>query len=304
MEASKVLPLNPGAGLTQSVMTVTPELAAQWLERNTSNRPLAKKVVARYAREMREGHWRLNGESIKLDEQGIILDGQHRLHAIVEAQVAIETAVVIGLPADVFPSLDRGAKRTLGHNLSLMGEVCSAHLGAAIVHQWKYENGVLDKGGVNSMTPEIATSLDVLGRNPGLRDAIRASSGVKKLMPSSIAAFLYYQFHLRNASLAEWFFARLADGAGIQPDEPVYRLRERLLSNRLNAKAKFPNKEILALVIKAWNHTVEGRRVAQIRWRSTGRTPEAFPTIEPVIGGVGQPEPKLEEAGAAESTEA
>ena len=65
------------------VIRITPELAAMWLERNSDNRKLRKYRAVVMAREMTEGNWKANGESISFDTAGAIVDGQHRLQAII-----------------------------------------------------------------------------------------------------------------------------------------------------------------------------------------------------------------------------
>jgi hypothetical protein len=259
---------------------ITPQVAEDLLAANNRNRPVSKGVVQRYAREMRGQRWVMNGEAIKVGKDGNLLDGQHRLHACIVAGTPFSTLVVTGLDEEVFTTLDRGKKRSIADNLALLGEKNVTKLGGALTLQWKYDNDILEKTGL-LMTPEVDEALDTLGRHPGLRDAVRAASRIAHLASPSTLAFLYYQFALRDEEIAVWLYERLADGAGIEDDEPVYRLRERLLRNRMETKAKLPGKDVMALIIKAWNLTVEGRRVRSLVWRATGPAREDFPQIKP-----------------------
>jgi hypothetical protein len=72
-------------------MMVTPELAKQWLEANTHNRPLSEELVIAYMVDMLDGRWQYNGDAIRFDHTGRLIDGQHRLHACIEAGVPFET---------------------------------------------------------------------------------------------------------------------------------------------------------------------------------------------------------------------
>lgn len=56
-----------------------PDLAREYLPR----------VVTRYARDMAAGRWVMNGEPLILDPEGNLLDGRHRLAAVIEARVAV-----------------------------------------------------------------------------------------------------------------------------------------------------------------------------------------------------------------------
>ena len=65
---------------------ITPSIAKGLLESNTKNRGINELVVSRYANDILKGNWKEDtGEAIKISKMNIILDGQHRLCAIVKA---------------------------------------------------------------------------------------------------------------------------------------------------------------------------------------------------------------------------
>ena len=64
---------------------VTPDMARTYLKSNTHNRPLDAARVSKYAADMRAGRWLVSPETISFDEHGVLLNGQHRLGAIVES---------------------------------------------------------------------------------------------------------------------------------------------------------------------------------------------------------------------------
>lgn len=105
--------------MESKVMKITPEMAKAMLENNMeNNRRLNHETVKRYARLMRCGGWGLTHQGIAFDDKGILVDGQHRLNAIVEANVPIEMMVTYGVEhkaGEVF-AIDLGQKRTF-HNL-------------------------------------------------------------------------------------------------------------------------------------------------------------------------------------------
>ena len=68
---------------------LTPELATKLLARNTHNRTISSSRIRQYAADMAAGNWAFNGEAIKVSEGGQILDGQHRLRAVIESDVTI-----------------------------------------------------------------------------------------------------------------------------------------------------------------------------------------------------------------------
>ena len=56
-----------------SVIDVTPALAEEWLSANDHNRSINVRVVDAYARDMLSGNWALNGEAVKIAEDGTLL---------------------------------------------------------------------------------------------------------------------------------------------------------------------------------------------------------------------------------------
>ena len=77
-------------------MKVTPELAKSWLESNTFNRKVSQHTVQKYAADMRSGNWHLNHQGIAFDDKGTMVDGQHRLFAVIDSGVTIEMMVTWG----------------------------------------------------------------------------------------------------------------------------------------------------------------------------------------------------------------
>jgi len=62
---------------------ITPAIAADMLTRNTGNRKLRRRVASFYAAQMAAGQWLETHEAIAVDSHGNLVDGQHRLQAIV-----------------------------------------------------------------------------------------------------------------------------------------------------------------------------------------------------------------------------
>lgn len=103
-------PLNAEAG---QLFDVTPALAAKWLERNTRNRALRDDVAQRYAGDMRAGKWMVTGDAIAFDKNGAIVNGQHRLWAVIFAEMTVPMLVTFNLEPDVVRVLDDHLKRKL-----------------------------------------------------------------------------------------------------------------------------------------------------------------------------------------------
>ena len=117
--------------ITTKVEKITPELAREYLKKNTDNyRKLARGTVRNYAEDIKNGRWELNGETIVFAESGVLQDGQHRLAAIIQANKPADILVVRGVKDDV-QVRNIGKRRTDVDVLNAEGFDCDATLIAA-----------------------------------------------------------------------------------------------------------------------------------------------------------------------------
>lgn len=100
---------------------ITPQMAEKLLERNTRNRKLTESLVHQYARAMTEGGWREAGDAVRIDKNGDLLDGQHRLWACIFSDVGFWANVVTGLEPESQEVMDSGRSRTAGDVGSMRG---------------------------------------------------------------------------------------------------------------------------------------------------------------------------------------
>ena len=106
-------------GVEVAFETITPEMAESYLEHNLHNRSLSHDDVAKYARAMAEGRFRINGETIKFSKRGRLIDGQHRLQAIVVSGVPVTMLVVRDLDEDAMVTVDVGRPQNVADLLRL-----------------------------------------------------------------------------------------------------------------------------------------------------------------------------------------
>jgi hypothetical protein len=93
---------------------ITPERAKHILEtQNISNRRMRSWWSEAMAQSMKRGEFKTTHQGIAFSEEGYLLDGQHRLSAIVKAGVPVEMLCVYGLDASAFGFIDIGIKRNV-----------------------------------------------------------------------------------------------------------------------------------------------------------------------------------------------
>lgn len=110
---------------------VTPEMARDWLNMNTDNRPLRDSTVRTLIAAIKRGEWKLTHQAVAIDEAGKILDGQHRLQACVLSGKTLRMMVAKDCPRSTFDVIDIGARRSLADIMRLppmeaatLGYVC------------------------------------------------------------------------------------------------------------------------------------------------------------------------------------
>lgn len=254
---------------TITVVMVTPEMAARWLEKNVSNRTIRQNRVNQYVRDMKAGNWKLTAEPVKFSITGRLLDGQHRLWAVVEANTTVPLFVARGLPDDVQQYMDSGSARSAGDNLHMRGELNSNVLAAAARIGIIVDGGMLyrDRTQWSVSKSEIYRWID---EHPEMR---RSASFVvtgdpkKVLQPGSIKAFCHYRFSLVDEFEADAFFCSLGSLVNLEQGSAIHALSSRLY--QLGAKrVKVELPDALSMMFRAWNAHRAGRRIANIPLKS------------------------------------
>lgn len=129
------------------IEVITPEMAMNWLEHhNFKNRTISQGTVDSYATDMKNGRWSLTHQGIAFNTEGQLIDGQHRLWAIVFANKNIEMMVTRDMPVtenkggvqiNPMDAVDRtrvrstGAQMQLCHNVKNGNQVAAALRGIA-----------------------------------------------------------------------------------------------------------------------------------------------------------------------------
>ena len=264
------------------VQTITPARAAELLEANTTNRPLSRPVVRSFAEAMRRGEWLVTHQGIAFDVNGVLVDGQHRLAAIIEAERPVELTVFSEVAEGTFDVLDTGKRRTAADVLAIEGEKNSTMLAAMVRTVWLYRNraDLNWSGGAAAVTNhQIVQTLE---DNPKLRDflgvgeQIATATGMIK-SAAGAASYLVEQANKR-ADFAPWYDG-IIDGAGLRKGDPRLLFR-RVMFNMARKHAgqalrRRDTREHLALYLKAFNAWHTGEPLPQLRF-----TPrEAMPRI-------------------------
>jgi hypothetical protein len=274
-----------------TVVDMTPERAEQLLAANTRNRKLKPDAVKFYAAQMRAGLWRLTHQGIAVACDGVIVDGQHRLHGVVEAGVTVPMLLTTGLAPETMAVVDTGIKRNFADiikmNFPEVAQRFNVAAAVAMIHRWEAGARGNDLAGVGSGAVRYRADNQTLLAFYAARRAefgyyVAEANKMRRARPhfgcpSSVMALAVYLFEGIDYDDARDFFEKLRTGAGLGQDHPilaVLRYAERVA----NTRDQKPGNDIwAAILIKAWNRYRAGDTWNAATYRKGGAAPESFP---------------------------
>lgn len=253
------------------IETITPGLAEALLAKNTNNRRLSPITTGYYKNQILQGKWRENGETIKIGPNGILLDGQHRLAAVLESGVAVKMAVARDVDPDTAVTIDTGRNRGPADHLAIWGIKSDVTvLAAAAVIAMKFDKkGKFTRLGIKVPPWEI---IEYVEKHRGLQDSLaRIPQSIGKICPRSLCVALHYIFSSYfDATKAELFFDRLNTGAQLKRGSPILALRNRLMEMKASHISMSNNRNrIMAIYyfVQAFKAWIENREMTKMHYR-------------------------------------
>jgi len=264
-----------------SQVTMTPALASKLLQGNVGNRTLVQQRIAAIAADIANGHWRPDGSPIRIGKSGKLLDGQHRLSAIVRADREVAGVVLIeDLDDDVQLIIDTNKSRTFNDYLVVRGY--PDHLTAATVTSllWRWEHGVIGWEGDWIARP-MATLTDLWDlfteHEIDIRDAVAVARKASRYvrLSRSVLAVGFMACSDLSVEDAEDFWAQL--GGDRTPGNAAAVLIRVMNARAADRSVSTDQTFQLAFLFKAWNAYREGREISILRWMRGGKNREKFP---------------------------
>jgi hypothetical protein len=258
-----------------AVESIGPDKARGLLAANSHNRNLREPRVAQLAAVMARGEWEMNGETIKVADDGTLLDGQHRLQAIVESGVEIESLVIRDLPLAAQDTVDIGRRRRLADVLAIEGKRDAHALSAGLSMLHRYRTGKRFDYAHNT-APSPKQALQLLEETPEMTESVRAARRVTKQIggPIGVFAALHRIFSEVDPGTTEEFFRQLESGAELEEGDPVLQLRNQVVKPRQDRNYTQSPNHVAALTVKAYNLRRSGRKVDLLSYRKREKFPE------------------------------
>lgn len=220
---------------------------------NMHNRRLRVAQIKRYADDMIAGRWKENTfECIKIQADGTIADGQHRLHAVVKSGCSIMFHVVFNVSPDVFTVLDTGRNRNGGDTFKVLGIKHDNIIPSMIQNHFMIVKNDLEHGG--RMTNDQL--LSEYNKSPDFwqhiaRNSIKWYGDFAKILQPSLIGGMYSYLCIIDSGQAQEFFTQLCSGGSIT-NKTILTLRNKLIEDK-TALRKMVHSYKVALMIKTWN---------------------------------------------------
>lgn len=260
---------------------MTPSLAKKLLSTMVNNRNLNKNSLSKIIEDIETGQWvSNNGESIKINNEGRLMDGQHRLQAIINTNKPLEIYITFNCHINSINTVDTGAARTLYNVLKINNIKYYNTVGALI----QSESVIIKGNSVRYISQSTSVKsypriVELAKENADYLNFVCKESD-KLYKKFSLISFSFYAKYFNvlykiDEDVCFSFFNQLADG--IDAESPIYLLRKALINDSSKSIKKMSNVEKEALFIKCWNHYVNGTDLKSLRW-AAGR--EDFPKLQ------------------------
>lgn len=230
-------------------MTITPAIAMDMLKHNHKNRRIIRSHVETFARDIVEGRWAQSIEPITFSKTGRLLNGQHRLEAVVLADAPIEALVLRGLEEQAFETYDIQQKKAPMID-DLIGSTTGDRniIQSATTLYWRRHT---KPNLPMTAKPSVGELRQILTEHPDLVEHRLLARRLQTIAKASAILYSAYLITQEDPELGEKFLGQLEHGNDLGTGHPVLDLRNRLIRNRNQAKGE-GNDEVIKWIMAAW----------------------------------------------------
>ncbi len=260
-----------------TVEKVDASKAVKWLALISDKQRGLRDMQVRYLCEaMKSGEWGLSNDAIMFDTNGRLINGQHRLQALIKCGMTFDMLIGRGFQPETYKIIDQQSRRTAGDALAAIGckdeKVLAAVLN--VIHGFQTHGRVSFLRGGRLQGSSPITLLETLSENPDATDAVTVGRSICKSLRVSTPttmAFLYWRLGRIDAETRDYFFETFKTGDGQVRGAMIYR--ERLIKGALR-KELMSRETAYALGIKAWNICRNGTEKSVLIYRPDEDMPE------------------------------
>jgi len=258
--------------MNTELLYVTPEQAATWLRQNTSNRPLRLSHVNTLRQSFERGEYVQTHQGIAFDEDGVLLDGQHRLMAISQMKSGrFPMLVSFNLPRKAaFQVIDATqAKRTVADVLAVTREVAEVARFLATINV-----------GYSAVTPTlVAPYVDFCKSEVAALKGV-SSATCRTWSSASVRAAAVIAMKTGNAEYVKSVYRALCANDFEAMPRVAYSVYRAAMGNRISTTTRF---DMFARCLRMFNPANANNARVQIRDTAT-ETAAAREILRGLIG--------------------
>lgn len=277
--------------MKSQVIRIDKARAELFLSCNTNNRKVNDGRVKMYAEDMRRGNWIANGEPIQFDTTGRMINGQHRLLALIMADYEDEFLVVTGVDPAAMLNLDGALTRTVGQNWTLIHNICqddAKAISTLCKYAITYDKGLsISLGGGNPLRTNAEVDKYLKNNMQDILDSVAfVKSNVTSrtaILPKSDLSFLHYIFKKVDPFVADDFMTKMIKGTGLTDQDPIWMLRQIIDKSKKDRKQRLTPSEIIYTAIKAFNRYIRGntyKNESSMKFRSEKNITQVYPVAQ------------------------
>ena len=257
-------------------MLVTPKYAEELLKMNSNNRSVRQSKVDSLAESMKKGEWELSNDAITISEGNVLLNGQHRLLAVIKSGVPCNFIIYTGAPDSSFDIMDTPALRKISDVIQRKGGTNTVRAQTVISYMSRLMDDYKNKWETiyrfdRNSTWTRKESITYYDNNSEaiakwLNYSCQTIERNIALVPiTSLAAFgLFLETILKHPEekILEFFRQLIIDGK--TNNTTILYARRKLLRHKTKVEL-LPRGDDARLVFRAWNDFVLGKQVQIIK---------------------------------------
>lgn len=251
------------------VMDITPDMAKKILaHRNKNNRSIRYTHLEKLSNAIEKDEWKLTNQGIAFDKDGNLIDGQHRLAAVLQTRKTVKMMVATNMDANIFDVVDTGTKRSTGDALDILGSEHGRVVSGALKVYICYQN-YPDKTWSGAAIQQPSTS-DITTIYKDRKDEIEALLSVIKKKHKNFKCFsqslgLAFSLLLLDAGWSDvqiWeFWDCVTLGANLPSDSVVLSFRNQLSDPYFRKRHYGTQRYMLNAFIKCFNSYITNESI-------------------------------------------
>lgn len=245
-----------------------------------TNRRLIETNTKAILTDIKAGNWRFTHQGIAFNPDGFLVDGQHRLAAIVKAWKSgeddISLPMVIALGVQHGEKIDLTRRRGVSTFFQMEGYASAGHLATIVANIHRYSTANFDRQGLDlahwTRPVTLEQSQRVLIDWPKAVNSVGPASLLTGLLPPSGAGAAWTICITRYPEEMNMeFIRRLKSGANLDENSPILKLRNWCLANNSKGRGgrRLPAWHAMAVYFKAFRAFREGTTVEQLSYKNT-----------------------------------